>query len=253
MEKAAKLARIGNRILSLIAAVLILLMLLYGGYSLWDNAMVYRGGFVSDELLAAKPMVDENANPSFKKLLAINEDVCAWITIDDTHIDYPVLQGDDDMEYLNKNVYGEYETAGSIFLSSLNRPDFSDNYNLTYGHHMSGGSMYGDVIEFTDKSFFDKHTSGKLLLPDKVYNIELFACVITDGYDNMVFDPAAQSYNMVSFVDYIRAMAVQYRDIGVTANDKIIGLSTCSFATTNERTILYGRLKIENKPYFKER
>lgn len=242
MEKAAKLARIGNRILGLIAALLILVMLLYGGYSLWDSAMVYRGGFVSDELLAAKPVVEENANPSFQKLLAINEDVRAWITIDGTHIDYPVLQGDDDMEYLNKNVYGEFEMSGSIFLSSLNRLDFSDNYNLTYGHHMSGGAMYGDVIEFTDNSFFNKHTSGQLILPDKVYNIEVFACVVTDAYDNMVFDPAAQCYNMQSFVDYIRAMAVQYRDIGISAKDKIIGLSTCSFASTNERTILFGRL-----------
>jgi len=243
LKKAAKLARAGNRILGFIALMLILLMLLYGGYSLWDSAMVFKGGFVSDELLAAKPQVEEGQkNPSFEKLLSINDDVCAWITIDNTHIDYPVVQGENDMEYLNKNVYGEFEMSGSIFLSILNRPDFSDNYNLTYGHHMSGGAMYGDVVNFIDTTYFNEHTSGQLILPDRVYGIQLFACVVTDAYDNMVFDPAAQCYNMQSFVDYIRAMAVQYRDIGVTAQDKIIGLSTCSYAATNERTILFGRL-----------
>lgn len=243
MRKAAKLARAGNRILGLIAAVLILLMLLYGGYSLWDSIVVYRGGFVSDELLAMKPSGDEALNhESFKKLMTVNEDVCAWITIDDTHIDQPIVQGEDDMEYLNKNVYGEFEFAGSIFLSCLNKPDFTDNYNLTYGHHMSGGAMYGDVVKFVDTSYFSERKTGQLYLPDKVYDIQLFACVIGDANDSMIFDPAEQSSDMKRFVENIRATAVQYREIGVTEKDKIIGLSTCSDAATNERVILFGRL-----------
>lgn len=47
--------------------------------------------------------------------MAINKDVAGWITIDDTHIDYPVVQGKDDMEYINKDVYGEFSLSGSIF------------------------------------------------------------------------------------------------------------------------------------------
>ena len=57
--------------------------------------------------------------------MAINKDVAGWITIDDTHIDYPVVQGKDDMEYINKDVYGEFSLSGSIFLSCMNKKDFS--------------------------------------------------------------------------------------------------------------------------------
>lgn len=57
------------------------------------------------------------------------------------------------MEYINKDVYGNFALSGSIFLSSANQPDFTDPYNLIYGHHMSNGAMFGDVVEFTDEAY----------------------------------------------------------------------------------------------------
>ena len=55
MHTAAKLARAGDRLVTLLAAGIILLMLLYGGYSLWDTAMVFNGAFLSNDLLQFKP------------------------------------------------------------------------------------------------------------------------------------------------------------------------------------------------------
>ena len=98
--------------------------------------------------------------PSLQDLQNINADVCAWLTIDDTGIDYPVVRGKDDMEYINKDVYGNFALSGSIFLSSANQPDFTDPYNLIYGHHMSNGAMFGDVVEFTDEAYFTAHETG---------------------------------------------------------------------------------------------
>ena len=65
MHTAAKLARAGDRLVSLLAAGLILLMLLYGGYSLWDTAMVFNGAFLSSDLLQFKPAAgDPDSNPT---------------------------------------------------------------------------------------------------------------------------------------------------------------------------------------------
>ena len=71
------------------------------------------------------------------------------------------------MEYINKDVYGNFALSGSIFLSSANQPDFTDPYNLIYGHHMSNGAMFGDVVEFTDEAYFTAHETGTLYLPEK--------------------------------------------------------------------------------------
>ena len=131
MEIAVRAARIGNYILSAIAAIMILLMLAYGGYSLWDSYMINRGAFTGSDLLKYKPTGETGGeNYSLEELIALNPDTRAWLTIDDTHIDYPVVQGEDDMEYINTDVFGEFALSGSIFLSCLNSPDFSDHYNL---------------------------------------------------------------------------------------------------------------------------
>lgn len=244
MHTAAKLARFGDRLISLIAAGLIMLLLLYGGYSLWDTAMLYRGAFLSNDLLEFKPAETgaPNSNPTLEELQAINPDVCAWLTIDGTHIDYPVVIGEDNMEYVNKDIYGEFALSGAIFLDSSNARDVSDSYTLIYGHHMANGAMFGDVVEFVNTDYFNDHTSGTLYLPDATYSIELFACVQVDAYDSVIYNPAAQAGDVSELLNYMNEIAVQSRYIGVQPSDQVIGLSTCSEATTNGRVVLFGRL-----------
>lgn len=245
METAAKMARAGNRFLSLAVTIMILVMLLYGGYSLWDTYMTYQGAFASGDLLKFKPASDgeETANPTLEELQAINPDVRGWLTIDDTHIDYPVVQGQTDMDYINKDVYGEFSLSGSIFLSCLNSPDFSDSYTLLYGHHMDNGGMFGDVVEFVKEDYFEAHTAGTLYLTGSTWRITLFACVEADAYDGTIYNVTAHADGNEKLLQYIQEKAVQYREIGVTAQDSIIGLSTCAEAATNGRVILFGRLE----------
>ena len=243
MHTAAKLARAGDRLVSLLAAGLILLMLLYGGYSLWDTAMVFNGAFLSSDLLQFKPAAgDPDSNPTLAELQAINPDVLGWLTIDDTHIDYPVVIGETDMEYVNKDVYGDFALSGSIFLDSDNARDLSDAYTLVYGHHMDNGAMFGDVVEFVNTDYFESHQTGTLYLPDATYSIEIFACVQVDAFDSMIYDPLAQNGDVSELLHYVDEIAVQSRYIGVQPTDKVIGLSTCAEAETNGRVVIFGRL-----------
>lgn len=243
MHTAAKLARAGDRLVSLLAAGLILLMLLYGGYSLWDTAMVFNGAFLSSDLLQFKPAAgNPDSNPTLAELQAINPDVLGWLTIDDTHIDYPVVIGETDMEYVNKDVYGDFALSGSIFMDSDNARDLSDAYTLVYGHHMDNGAMFGDVVEFVNTDYFESHPSGTLYLPDATYTIEIFACVQVDAFDSMMYDPLAQEGDVSELLHYVDEIAVQSRYIGVQPTDKVIGLSTCAEAETNGRVVIFGRL-----------
>lgn len=247
MEQAARLARLGDRIISFIASGLIFLMLLYGGYSLWDTAMVFNGAFTSSDLLQFKPTGDTEDNPTLAQLQQINPDCRAWLTVDDTYIDYPVVQGRDNQQYVNTDVYGDFALSGAIFLDSSNSPDFSDPYSLVYGHHMENGAMFGDIVEFVGQDYFDTHTTGTLYLPDSTWHITLFACVQTDAYDQTVFQPTAQNDDVSGLLDYLRQRSIHYRDIGVTASDRIIGLSTCAETETNGRVIVFGRLDRVNE------
>ena len=246
MKKAAMAARVGNRILSIMAGILILLMLSYGMYSLWDTYKIYANSFADEELLKFRPTDDGEDNPTLKDLNKLNPDVKAWIQVPKTNIDYPVVQGQDDMEYINKNVYGEFELSGAIFLSCLNKDDFSDPYNLVYGHNMKNGGMFADVADFTNKEYFETHQKGKLYLTDATRKIRFFACMKVTAADAKIYHPDGyRKENLKDLLDYIQANAVQYRDVNVADENSLIALSTCSEAETNGRVVLIGKLERE--------
>ena len=246
MKKAAMAARVGNRILSIMAGILILLMLSYGVYSLWDTYKIYANSFADEELLKFRPTDDGEDNPTLKDMKKLNPDVKAWIQVPKTNIDYPVVQGQDDMEYINKNVYGEFELSGAIFLSCLNKDDFSDPYNLVYGHNMKNGGMFADVADFTNKEYFETHQKGKLYLTDATRKIRFFACMKVTAADAKIYHPDGyRKENLKDLLDYIQANAVQYRDVNVTDENSLIALSTCSEAETNGRVVLIGKLERE--------
>ena len=239
-------ARVGNRILSIMAGILILLMLSYGVYSLWDTYKIYANSFVDEELLKFRPTDDGEDNPTLKDLKKLNPDVKAWIQVPKSNIDYPVVQGQDDMEYINKNVYGEFELSGAIFLSCLNKDDFSDPYNLVYGHNMKNGGMFADVADFTNKEYFETHQKGKLYLTDATRKIRFFACMKVTAADAKIYHPDGyRKENLKDLLDYIQANAVQYRDVNVADESSLIALSTCSEAETNGRVVLIGKLERE--------
>lgn len=246
MKKTAMAARVGNRILSIMAGILILLMLSYGVYSLWDTYKIYANSFADEELLKFRPTDDGEDNPTLKDLKKLNPDVKAWIQVPKTNIDYPVVQGQDDMEYINKNVYGEFELSGAIFLSCLNKDDFSDPYNLVYGHNMKNGGMFADVADFTNKEYFETHQKGKLYLTDATRKIRFFACMKVTAADAKIYHPDGyRKENLKDLLDYIQANAVQYRDVNVADENSLIALSTCSEAETNGRVVLIGKLERE--------
>ena len=246
MKKAAMAARVGTRILSIMAGILILLMLSYGVYSLWDTYKIYANSFADEELLKFRPTDDGEDNPTLKDLKKLNPDVKAWIQVPKTNIDYPVVQGQDDMEYINKNVYGEFELSGAIFLSCLNKDDFSDPYNLVYGHNMKNGGMFADVADFTNKEYFETHQKGKLYLTDATRKIRFFACMKVTAADAKIYHPDGyRKENLKDLLDYIQANAVQYRDVNVADENSLIALSTCSEAETNGRVVLIGKLERE--------
>lgn len=148
----------------------------YAAYALWDNNRIYSAANdVQADMVKIKPAVEEDGGASFEELLAINRDVCGWVTLDNTKIDHPVLQDSTNLTYINRDVYGNFALAGSIFLDTRNERDFSDAYSLLYGHHMENSGMFGDLDLYKDQTFFDENSAGMLILPDRAYNLEIFA------------------------------------------------------------------------------
>jgi len=249
MSKAAavgrKTVRLANSIVNSAVLFVILLLLVFGCYAIWDSGKVHNDADASVYEIY-KP-TDENDALSFKELQLINPDVFAWLTIYGTHIDYPVVQGKDNMEYINTDAEGHYSLSGSIFLDSKCSRDFTDFSNIFYGHHMEKQAMFGEIGSFSDQEYFDARRYGVLYYDGRKHGLEFFALVHADAYDKKVFRTRiTEATEQQLYLDKLKKTALHIRDdVRVTTADRLVLLTTCSDATTNGRDILIGRITNE--------
>jgi len=239
-----------NALVSFVVAVFLVVAGAYSVYALWDNEQIYAAADnVQADMIKLKPKVtvtaeeEEEEGATFAELLAINEDIRAWVTVDNTNVDFPVVQGEDNLSYINTDIYGNFALAGSIFLDSRNAPDFSDAYSLLYGHHMANSGMFGDLDLFKDERFFNDNRTGMLILPDRVYNLEIYACLLVRASEDNIFEPEAVSGDLNTLFGYCEQNAMYLHKDTLDAaradpETKILALSTCSSEFTDARTIV---------------
>ena len=229
-----------------IVLVLLILMLMFGIYSLVDSKLVYMSADAGNYEVY-RPA--ENDSKSFKELQKINPDVFGWLTIIDTQVDYPVCQGSDNETYVNTNAEGKYSMVGSLFLDYRNSSDFTDYNNIIFGHHMERDKFFGCFDNYRDEEYFKKHRKANLYFDGKKHGVELFAFVIADAYDENLYTIHGRDNEegKAYYLDYVKNKAFHILPSKVTTDDTLIVLSTCTEDLTNGRFILVGKLL--DKPY----
>ena len=238
-----KTIKAANGAVNIAVLTIIVLLTAFAGYALWDSKQIYQAADRSNYAVYKPTAADEGK--SFKELQAINGEVFAWLTVYGTNIDYPVAQGQDNMKYVNTSAEGLYSLSGAIFLDYANSDDFSDFNSILYGHHMAKKAMFGEIGDFAEKSVFDANRYGKLYYGGKDHGLEFFAFLHVDAYDSSVFRANVKGEARRQYLDNLLEKASHTRDIGVSVNDRIVLLSTCSSSSTNGRDILIGRISGE--------
>lgn len=247
-NRAGKIAVKGiNSLVDFSVLVMILALVAVALYAIWDSDQVYKAAD-SKQYSIYKPSAEENSL-SFLELQALNPDVFAWLTVYGTHIDYPIAQSTDNEKYVVTNVFGDYSLSGTIFLDSRNNNQFKDFNSILYGHHMEKQAMFGEIGAFSDQSFFEARTYGNLYYSGKNHGLEFFAFVHTDAYDNSIFAPRIQGDKaQQAYLKNLLEKAMYTRDVGVSIEDRILLLSTCSTDSTNGRDILFARITDKTYP-----
>ena len=205
-------------------------------------------------LLALKPEMDPESTPeaiaeSFEELRALNPDTVAWLTLDGTAIDYPVVQGESNFTYLNTDVYGSFALAGSIFLDVDCDADFSGRYSLLYGHHMENGRMFGDLDKYKDGAFFRQNTTGTLTLPGGSYRLEVLACLVVPASEQAIFAPGKWRSDAGGLFPFVEENALQMDAQALRALEEepegaqFLAMATCSGEYTDARTVVLARME----------
>ncbi len=178
----------------------------------------------------------------FEALQAVNPDVCAWIYLEGTNINYPVVQGADNSEYLHKMVDGSYNSAGSIFMDYRNAPDFTDPHTILYGHHMKNETMFCQITYYHHQDFYEAHPTALLLTPQGNYKLELFSGYVAhlNGQSWKLQFGTDEEY--AAWLEDALARSTFQSAVTPTPQDRVVTLSTCSYEYDDARYVLLGIL-----------
>lgn len=246
----------GNSLLSLLTGLLAAVLILYSGYVLYDTFYIQNNAASSSfELLQHKPEIIEEGTVPLAgegKVDAIAENYRAWLTMYGSNIDYPVMQGTDDLYYASHDIYDQISLTGAIYVAAANNSTFSDSYNLVYGHHMDNGAMFGGLDAYKNQSYFNANREGLLVTNSGVFDLRTFAVLTTDAYENEIYTVGDRMDDVLAFLRAHRTApdakseTLILDESALNGATKIVALSTCASANTNGRLVVFATMTRRN-------
>ena len=207
---------------------------------------------VSVEMPYTVTYTDETDAPpvleKYKTLLNKNKRLIGWLKIDDTNIDYPVMQTENNEYYLDHNFNQEYDKNGSLFLDK-DCDIVNPNTNMIiYGHHMKSGKMFGNLNYYSKESYYKEHPR---IYFDTIYEEGVYEIMFV--FRSRIYNEEDIVFKYYQFIDvnsedeFNSAMEEMRRmslyDTGVSAvyGDRLITLSTCDNSETDGRFVVVAK------------
>ena len=248
----AKPRRRRGNILSTLLILVGLGLLAVAGY-LWGTAQwrYHQQDQVNKELAAYAtvydtPDQDGTLRPpevNWEGLKAINDDVCGWLQIPGTTINYPVYQAEDNERYLRHTATGEWTWGGQLFMDfECTRPGLVDNVSLIYGHHLNNGSMFEQIAEMDKQEKFDAVSTIWYVTEQNTYELEPLFLYYTQAEDQdartFVFD-SFDAFHSYLAERLARAVTQRSDASSLLPNLKhVMVLATCNYYDGYGRTLL---------------
>lgn len=175
---------------------------------------------------------------NWEELKNINKDIIGWIKIDNTNINYPILQDTDVLYYLNHTYNKKYNRNGSIF--TLNAKLLGEEITVIYGHNMENKMMFSELEKYMNKNFFNSHQKINIYTENKSYEAIVFSCyTITETKEK-------QNIETLDFneeIEYYKKMS-KFSVSNIENITKIVKLSTCSYINSDKSQRYYIVAKI---------
>lgn len=241
------------KILAIIFVVLFIIGICYIIFNFINsnkNKEIYSNINITNEI--DNDILNKDVTENMQKVINLkqeNEDVIGWIQIDDTIIDYPILQTTNNDYYLTHNYQKEKSKYGSIYVKSeCNIQDNNSNV-IIYGHNMKDEQMFNTLLKYEDKKFYNEHKEIKVTTEDeesKYLIVSVFKSRVFYQDEKNVFRyynytkfENEQEYN--TFIENCKK--IQSYDTGVSAKygEQLITLITCEYSQENGRMVVVAK------------
>ncbi len=184
----------------------------------------------------------------YQTLYNKNKKLIGWLKIDDTIIDYPVMQTTNNEYYLDHNYEQKFDKNGSIFMEAKCNVYPRSQNMILYGHHMKSGKMFGDLEKYAKESYYKEHS---IIQFDTIYEKSIYQVMFVFRTKVLKENEIAFKYyqfidagSEIEFNSYMNEMAeMSIYDTGVTAlyGDELLTLSTCDNSQTDGRFVVVAK------------
>ena len=254
-EKTSKSNKKNKIIIAVILSIFLILAVSYLVYNFYNsnkNKSIYddlQENIIPDETTNELAQVNSQFVDKVKELEQENADVKGWLRIDDTRINYPLLQTTNNDYYLTHNYKKEKSSYGSIFINN-NCNIKNENANIIiYGHDMKDGQMFQDLIKYQDKSFYEQHPIIKIATDEKENEYQIIYAFKSrifyqDEKNVFRFYRYFDFENENKYNEYINnCKKIQLYDTGTTATygEQLITLVTCEYSQENGRMVVVAK------------
>ncbi|MFJ7668036.1 class B sortase [Lysinibacillus sp. NPDC097195] len=197
-----------------------------------------------EEILTDDIKANYTIRPQFQDLLAVNQRIVGWISIDDTKLNNPILQADNNDFYLTHNFKNRASRAGSVFMDYRNDAlDISRN-TILYGHAMKDGTMFGTLKKYLDQDYANTHRTIYVDTLYEGYDVEIFAAYETTIDFYYIETEFKTDEEFMHFIGEVEKRSTINMNVDIGPQDKIITLSTCkdSVISDDHRFVVQGKL-----------
>lgn len=226
----------------------VLLLLVAAGIFIWAQIGYQQAGAAYDELSQYVTLDDSQGDGvpvvDWDALAQQSEDIVAWIYIPNTDINFPVVQGETNEQYLRALPDGTWNQSGSIMLDcDQAAPGMVGQQTTVYGHHMSDGSMFDPIENTLDQANFDAMPTVYYLTPETTYKLTpLYTARVPETYVEARQENFGDEEKLVEYLrdlhGYAQAEAADV-DTRMASADRVLALVTCSgMAPADHRAVM---------------
>ena len=227
-------------IFNLIVYMILLFILIYSGIKIYkwykdktsNKEMVEQ---IKETAVVEDKNEDKNEDKEeytidFNKLKEQNKETVAWIKVNNTNIEYPIVKADNNNFYLNHSFDKSQNSAGWIFADYRNKFDNTDKNIIIYGHNMRDGSMFGSLKNILNSNWYEneENTNITLYTENEKCIYKVFSIYKIESEDYYIKTEFSNDNEFEQFVNTIKNRSIKKFDIDVSKEDNILTLSTCA-------------------------
>ena len=185
------------------------------------------GGSAGIAGAAATDKTSPKAKALCQAMRSENKDYVGWITIENTKVDYPIVQCSDNDYYLTHTFEGERNAAGTLFVDCNLAEGMESKNVIIYGHNMKNGSMFAGLKKYRDDEFYRTHKTFQVYTADRICEYEIFAVSVVEPDSDIYTIGFANNDDFMSYINKVQQQSIMETGVTVSPEDSIITLSTC--------------------------